>query len=78
MAIYDGDTGRFPVQTTGELDYVQNGNVYTKQSTKSILVASQNDLALQTGYPPGSIAHTAGFKAMWELGVDGTWTSLMD
>lgn len=46
MAIYDGDTGRFPVQTTGEIDYVQNGNVYTKQSTKSILVASQSDLAL--------------------------------
>lgn len=43
MAIYDGDTGRFPVQTTGELDYVQNGNVYLKQTTKSILVGSSSD-----------------------------------
>ena len=43
MAIYDGDTGRFPVQTTGELVYVQNGDLYLRRTTKSILVGSQSD-----------------------------------
>lgn len=46
MAIYDGNTGRFPVQTAGELDYIKDGNVYQRQATRSILVASESDLAL--------------------------------
>lgn len=78
MAIYDGIYSRFPVQTAGEVDYVANGNVYTKVEVKSVLIGSQSDLASLTGYTPGTIAHTAGFANMWELDVDGTtWVSLM-
>ena len=32
---------------------------------------------VRTVYPPGTVAYTAGFKAMWQLGANGVWVSLM-
>lgn len=65
------------VQDTGNTDYVQDGVVYKNAPTKAILVTAQSDLANLTGYEPGSIAYTAGFKAMWQLSADGTWESII-
>ena len=40
----------------------------------SLLVSGENKLAQITGVLPGSKAHTAGYKKMWELDTDGsTW-----
>lgn len=38
---------------------------------------TSNDLSLlNEHYHPGTIAYTAGFKKMWQLGVDDSWVSL--
>lgn len=43
MATIDNIYGRFPVQTSGEVDYVVNGNVYIHAECKSVLVGSESD-----------------------------------
>jgi len=58
-------------------DYVKDGVLYVGgQATGNVLVESENDLTgvAQTGrYAPGTLAHTGGYKTVWELAADGTW-----
>jgi len=43
-----------------------------KEQSSSYLIESEAKLASITGAEPGSMAHTAGWKHVWELGTDGT------
>lgn len=62
----------------GQLDYVHDGTLHRGANAPSVLVTAQADLSdLPDVYPPGTIAYTAGFKAMWQLSADGTWVSMM-
>lgn len=62
----------------GQIDYVQDGVLHTGANAPSVMVTDEADLAaLPPVYPPGTIAHTAGFKAMWQLSADGEWIALM-
>ena len=62
------------------MDYIKNGTVYQGQQTFSIQVADETELnsLLDYGYTPGTIAHTPGYKQVWELAADGTWTSVFE
>ena len=72
--IYRDEQKVVPVGTTDIL----NGDELTRNSpAPAVMVAQQSDLASLDGYPAGTIAYTAGFKAMWQLGLDGSWVSLM-
>lgn len=64
------------VQDRGNTDYLQGGVVYKNAPTKAVMVDSESDLSDLAGYEPGSVAYTAGFKAMWQLSADGTWVSV--
>ncbi len=62
----------------GQTDYVQDGTLHRGANTPSIMVTAQADLAnLPDDYPPGTVAYTAGFKAMWQLDASGEWISMM-
>lgn len=62
----------------GQVDYVQDGELHRGANTPSVMVTSEADLAeLPKDYPPGTIAYTAGFKAMWQLDSAGNWVSMM-
>lgn len=62
----------------GQVDYVQNGELHRGANTPSVMVTAEADLAeLPKDYPPGTIAYTAGFKAMWQLDSAGNWVSMM-
>ena len=63
---------------TGRVDYIRDGILHRGANVPSILVNEQSELdALPKDYPPGTVAYTAGFKAMWQLGANGVWVSLM-
>ena len=68
-----------PVKKSDFYDYVgSNGKLYRNQETICILVTAEADLAnLPDIYPPGSLAFTAGYLAMWQLSAAGTWVSLL-
>ncbi len=63
----------------GQTDYVQDGELHAGGTAPSIMVTAESDLAyLPSGkYPPGTVAFTAGFKAMWQLDAGGTWVSMV-
>lgn len=63
-------------KTISDIDYVKNGEVFVGASASSILISTESDLQQLEGYSPGSIAHTAGYKRMWELSAGGMWTEL--
>lgn len=65
------------VRASSQMDYVQNGVLHVNGEARSVLVTAAADLAGLTGYAPGSVAFTAGFKAMWQLAPDGTWVSIL-
>jgi hypothetical protein len=57
---------------------VVNGNDLTPNvAVPSVLVESQSNLANLPPYPAGTIAYTAGFKAMWQLNAAGSWISMI-
>lgn len=60
----------------GTIDAVVSGNVVKDVAAPSVLVTAQADLSGLAGYPPGTIAYTAGFKNMWQLAANGSWVSL--
>ena len=64
------------VQDAGNLDYVKDGELVRGAPLESVMVTAESDLASLTGYEPGTIAYTAGFKAMWQLSAAGQWVSL--
>lgn len=60
----------------GDIDYVQDTKLVTGAMPSSIMISDESDLDELTEYTPGSIAYTAGFGEMWQLGADGTWVAL--
>ena len=64
------------VTSSGASDYVKDGEVTENVSGLAVMVESESDLANLTGYPPTSIAYTAGFGSIWQLDADGTWQSV--
>ena len=79
MEMRDIPTGRFMTQTLDEIDYVQDGVVYHGVHTSNVQVGDADELELLAGYTPGTIAHTAGYKKMWELDTDGeTWAPIQE
>lgn len=64
-------------QTVSENNYIKGGELIRGDNAHSIMVTSSGDLAELAGkFPPGSIAYTAGFAAMWQLAADGSWVSI--
>lgn len=67
--------------TSSDVDYVNgNGDLVVMANARCIMVGSESDLDSLEGIElaPGSIAHTAGWTAAWELDVDGeTWVTLI-
>lgn len=61
----------------GQTDYVKDGELHVGGTAPSIMVSAETDLDnLPDIYPPGTVAYTAGFQDMWQLGADGTWVSI--
>ena len=67
------------VMSNGEGDYVKDGELFYGVVQRAVMVEAETDLAnLPDGlYPPGSMAYTAGFKAMWQKASDGMWVDMM-
>lgn len=65
------------VQPVGNLDYVVNGKVITNSGSKSVLVETENDLALLGSYEAGTIAYTAGFVKAWQKNSSGQWIQMV-
>lgn len=62
-----------------DTDYVDgNGNFVKNDDAKMVMVRSKADLDLIEGYRPGTIAHTAGFKNMWQLDAGGEWQTIVE
>lgn len=58
-------------------DVVRNGEIHAGVSAPSIMVESQSDLANLPTYPAGTMAYTAGYKALWQLDASGNWVSML-
>ncbi len=57
---------------------IYNDAYYGTNPSCSILVDSESDLEnIPDTVPFGSVAFTAGFKAMWQKGLDGSWESIV-
>jgi len=70
---------KFVLNKTGQVDYVQNGQLYRGGNAPSVMVTAKADLAqLPDIYPPGTVAYTCGFKNMWQLGADGEWAVITE
>ena len=68
----------FLLSKIGQVDYVQDDKLHVGANTPSIMVTAETDFAnLPDIYPPGTVAYTTGFKAMWQLGADGTWVPMI-
>ncbi len=65
------------VSDLGNTDYVKDGVIYKNSPVKSVLIGSQSDLSLLSSYDPGTMAYTAGYTAMWQKDIDGTWKSIV-
>lgn len=62
----------------GSTNDVVHGNLLVKDTpAPTVLVEAQTDLAQLPTYPAGTIAYTAGFKAMWQLDTQGNWVSVL-
>ena len=63
---------------SGGMNDVVHGQTLVKDTpAPSVLVSAQADLAELPAYPAGTIAYTAGFKAMWQLSAAGDWVSVL-
>lgn len=61
------------INARGNTDYVSNGEVCKNASMQMVLVSGTQDFDLLSGYEPGTIAYTAGFRSMWQKSPDGEW-----
>ena len=62
-----------------DTDYIdKSGNLVKNDDAKMVMVRSKADLDALEGYRPGTIAHTAGFKNMWQLDADGEWQVIVE
>lgn len=60
----------------GMMDAVVDGVLIRDIPAKAVLVTAQSDLANLPVYPAGTVAYTAGFKAMWQLAASGSWVEV--
>ena len=62
-----------------DTDYVQDGVLYHVNGNQNVLIESADDLEdIAPYYLPGALAHTKGWKAIYELGPDGaTWEDML-
>ena len=44
----------------------------------AVMISSANEISTLTGYPPGTIAFTAGFKRIWQLSAEGQWVDMLE
>lgn len=61
----------------GATDVLNDGTLYKNSPAPSVLVPSEADLGDLPEYPAGTIAYTAGFKAMWQLDAAGDWIAIV-
>ena len=62
-----------------DTDYIDgNGNLVKNDDAKMVMVRSKADLDELGSYRPGTIAHTAGFKNMWQLDAGGEWQTIVE
>ena len=62
-----------------DTDYVDsNGNIVKNDDAKTVMVRSKLDLPLFSGYNPGTLAYTAGFKNIWQLDASGEWKIIIE
>ena len=66
------DTVIDTVQT--DIDYVDgDGDLHIHVKSPEVMITAESDLENLTGYEPSTIAFTAGYDNMWQLGADGEW-----
>lgn len=59
---------------TNQINYVDaNGHIVFNVAVQTIQVRSAADLALLTGFGPGTRAYLADESKMWEYGADAQW-----
>ena len=76
MVVYDSKVVEGVYLTGGSIMRLTDG--VWKTDGGSYMVESQSKLADIPDAQPGTIAYTAGFKAMWQLDTDGvTWVSVV-
>ena len=62
-----------------DTDYIDSdGDVHIHVKSCEVMVTAKSDLDSLSGYEPSSIAYTAGFKNIWQLGADGTWVAIVE
>lgn len=62
-----------------DTDYVDgNGNLVKNDDVKMVMIRNKADLDILENYRPGTIAHTAGFKNMWQLDAVGEWQTIVE
>lgn len=65
------------VQT--DTDYIDtDGNLHIHVKKVEVMVTAKSDLDSLTGYPPTTIAYTAGLANVWQLAADGTWEAIVE
>ena len=70
----DGHPIRTPM---GANDVVTENGLVENVMAPSVLVTSGDDLEELPDYPAGTMAYTAGFKALWQLDASGEWVSML-
>lgn len=71
--IYAGKSGMIDA-VQKDVDYVDsNGNIQTHSKAKEIVIRTENDLDLLTGYDVGTIAYVPGMTKQFMLSAYGNW-----
>lgn len=81
MSIVNSSREFRAVNTSDLYDYIDSdGNLHINAASNPILIRSSDDLELSdlSAYPPGTLAHTAGWKGVWQKGADGSWVDMME
>ena len=79
-------TDKTTVRNPKNVDVVQHDNAYIDSdgdlhihtAITGIMVTSADDLEELTDFNPASIAYTAGFTNVWQLGADGEWVAIIE
>ena len=71
---YYSNLVRIPIR---ENDVVTSNGLVKNVPASYVMVTSESDLSELPTYSAGTIAYTAGFKAMWQLDASGNWVSML-
>ena len=55
-----------------------DGDLHIHTAITDIMVTSADDLEGLTDFNPATIAYTAGFGNVWQLGADGEWVAIIE